>query len=225
MPMDARWTIDELAQLVGRALAVGYPGQPSGRVREVPDRRTIRWYSTIGLLDRPAAMRGRTALYGQRHLRQLVAVKRLQADGRSIAQVQAALFGVDDGALAALAPLPADLLEPAEPVAEGDVRENGADRGRFWAQAAVVSSPVAPSPAAPSPAVAKPAEVVAGQDRPALVPSVVLGDGVRLLLDGAARLPDAEDLDAIGKAATALLDVLRERGLAEPMRQRSQGEN
>ena len=106
MTTDARWTIDELTQLVGEALAVDYSGQTNGRVRDVPDRRTIRWYTTIGLLDRPAAMRGRTALYGRRHLLQLVAVKRLQSDGRTIADVQQALLGADDATLDHLARVP-----------------------------------------------------------------------------------------------------------------------
>ncbi len=226
MATEARWTIDELAQLVGRALAVDYSGQRSGRVREVPDRRTIRWYSTIGLLDRPAAMRGRTALYGRRHLAQLVAVKRLQAEGRSIAQVQTALLGADDDTLARLAQLPSDLLEPpsTNAVADNGVG-NGAeatvDRGRFWAApaapaAAPASVPAAPVLSAPVLSVAAPSSAPA-PDGPALLPSVLLGGGVRLLLDGATRLPDAEDIEAIGRAASALLAVLRERGLADPM--------
>jgi len=37
------WTLDELAERVDAALAVDYPGQSSGRVRDVPDRRAIRW--------------------------------------------------------------------------------------------------------------------------------------------------------------------------------------
>jgi DNA-binding transcriptional MerR regulator len=102
---DALWTIDELGAEVASALAVGYEGAPSGRVRDVPDRRTIRYYTTLGLLDRPAAMRGRTALYGRRHLRQLVAIKRLQARGLSLAEVQARLVGLTDSALAELAGL------------------------------------------------------------------------------------------------------------------------
>ena len=73
------WTIDELGAVVALALSVDYAGQANGRVREVPDRRTIRYYTTLGLIDRPARMRGRTALYGRRHLLQLVAIKRLQA--------------------------------------------------------------------------------------------------------------------------------------------------
>jgi hypothetical protein len=81
----ALWTLDELGARVALALAVGYDGQANGRVREVPDGRTIRYYTTLGLIDRPAAMRGRTALYGVRHLLQLTAIKRLQARGLSLA--------------------------------------------------------------------------------------------------------------------------------------------
>ncbi len=180
MTTDAQWTIDELAQLVGEALAVDYTGQPNGRVREVPDRRTIRWYTTIGLLDRPAAMRGRTALYNRRHLMQLVAVKRLQADGRSIAQVQEALLGADDRTLTDLARLPEQVPAPQ----------------RFWA-----ARPAQPKPR-PQPA------------RAALVPSIRLADGVTLVLGGAPRQLDRDDLDALAEAATALLDVLHDRGLA-----------
>ena len=110
MDDTAQWTLDELSELVAGALrVVDYQGQPSRRVREVPDRRTIRWYTTIGLLDRPAAMRGRTALYGRRHLTQLVAVKRLQALGRSLVQVQSELVGATDAALESIARIPAGL--------------------------------------------------------------------------------------------------------------------
>jgi DNA-binding transcriptional MerR regulator len=188
MATDPHWTIGELAQLVGDALAVDYAGQSNGRVREVPDRRTIRWYTTIGLLDRPAAMRGRTALYGRRHLLQLVAVKRLQADGRTIAEVQTALLGVDDRALDDLARLPEEPSAPPELAAE-----SVAAPARFWA-----ARPAPPKPARTA----------------ALVPSIRLADRVTLVLDGASRPLDSADLTAIAEAATALLDVLHDRGLA-----------
>ena len=56
---ETLWTIDELGERVAEALlGPGYEGVPSGRVRDVPDLRTIRYYTTVGLLDRPAAMRG-----------------------------------------------------------------------------------------------------------------------------------------------------------------------
>jgi len=130
---EPRWTLDELAERVGTALAVDYHGQASGRVRPVPDRRAIRWYTTIGLIDRPVAHRGRTALYGPRHLLQLVAVKRLQARGLPLVSIQQELAGATDTQLARVARLPAGVAaEPAAAAArDGDGRaaEDGADSG------------------------------------------------------------------------------------------------
>ena len=140
-PRKPLWTLDELCDRVERALAVDYPGQASGRVRNVPDRRTIRYYTTLGLIDRPAEMRGRTALYGVRHVLQLAAVKRLQTEGLSLAEVQARLVGRTDAALRSLARLPADFdFEGAangKPTAHANRRAD-----RFW------SDPPAP-PSAP----------------------------------------------------------------------------
>lgn len=158
------WTLDQLTERVGDALAVGYPGPPSGRVREVPNQRAIRWYVTRGLVDPPLAMRGRQALYGQRHLLQLVAVKRLQAQGLPLARIQAELSGLPDHALTEIArvgpPSGADgngadgngadgngRVPAAPPGAEvpagGDVQDAG--RIRFWAAA----PELAPRQAAP----------------------------------------------------------------------------
>src|SRR5438874_13519367 len=108
---DPLWTLDELCARVSLALAVDYPGSPNGRIREVPDRRTIRYYTTLGLIDRPAEMRGRTALYGRRHLLQLVAIKRLQTQGLTIAEVQAQLLGLTDRALEKIARLSVDVVD------------------------------------------------------------------------------------------------------------------
>jgi DNA-binding transcriptional MerR regulator len=119
MAPDELWTIDELSALVAEALVVDYPGPPNGRARVVPDQRTIRWYTTIGLLDRPTAMRGRTALYDRRHLLQLVAIKRLQADGHTLADVQRQLLGAPDATLTKIARLPDGKVTPP--------------RARFWA--------------------------------------------------------------------------------------------
>src|ERR1700759_3849444 len=100
---DVRWTLDELCEEAARSLVEDAPGSLDGRVRFVPDLRTIRYYTTLGLLDRPAAMRGRTALYGARHLLQLVAIKRLQARGLSLAAVQERVVGLSDASLRRLA--------------------------------------------------------------------------------------------------------------------------
>jgi MerR HTH family regulatory protein len=189
---DDGWTIDELAARVAAALGDGYPGAPNGRVRDLPDARAIRWYATIGLVDRPAAMRGRTALYGPRHLLQLVAVKRRQAQGRRIAEIQQELAGAGDAALRAIADLPDALLgsAPEQPVVASP------RSARFWAE----------RPAAPPPAAA-PAD---DRSVPALLTGVPLGGGAVLLLPGT---PDHADLPAITAAAGPLLDLLSARGL------------
>jgi DNA-binding transcriptional MerR regulator len=106
---DDLWTIAELAGRVGMALADNFDGVASGRVRDVPDLRAIRYYTTIGLIDRPAELRGRTAYYGGRHLCQLVAIKRLQSQGLSLAQVQERLLNLGDRELEKLANVPTHL--------------------------------------------------------------------------------------------------------------------
>ncbi|MEU9845580.1 MerR family transcriptional regulator, partial [Actinomadura sp. NPDC048032] len=115
---DDTWTIAELADHAAAALAAGASAQVSGRVRDLPNERLIRWYTTIGLIDPPLGRRGRTALYGPRHLLQLVAVKRRQASGRSIAEIQIELAAATDAELAKIAavpPPPADLPAPPTP--------------------------------------------------------------------------------------------------------------
>lgn len=138
------WTVAELADLVARALSYDYTGAASGRVTDVPSVRVIRWYQTIGLVGRPAETRGRTALYGPRHLLQIVAVKRLQAEGHSLADIQARLLGAGDEVLAEVARVPQELLTAGTPVPAVEVVtppptpravvDAGAGHRRFWAQ-------------------------------------------------------------------------------------------
>ncbi len=125
------WTMDELVERVREALAAEYSGAGDGRIRDVPDRRAVRWYTTIGLVDRPLGMRGRSALYGPRHLQQLVAIKRQQAVGRSLSQIQADFTWLSDDGLAELSDVPERLLE-----ADGPQPEDAADdrHMRFWAR-------------------------------------------------------------------------------------------
>src|SRR5437870_4282247 len=105
MTGDTLLTLDELCASVALALADGYAGAPNERVRDLPDRRTVRYYATLGLLDRPA-IQGRTAYYGRRHLLQLVAIKRLQTNGLSLSEIQERLLGRSDAELVKVARLP-----------------------------------------------------------------------------------------------------------------------
>ena len=201
MAERAEWTQEQLVQRVSAALAgPAYPGAPNGRVRDVPDRRTVRWYTTIGLVDRPAAMRGRTALYGTRHLLQVVAVKRLQALGLSIAEIQAELIGATDATLRRVAAIDDKVLTKQSggkvfATVEGSVAEAVEARRRFWAE---------------PPAAAQPAAATRGADSVSMRAAVDLPGGAVLLLPGR---PGADDLPAIWAAAQPLLDLLADRGL------------
>jgi DNA-binding transcriptional MerR regulator len=200
------WTLDDLGAHVAIALAEDYDGQPSGRVRDVPDRRTIRYYTTLGLLDRPAEMRGRTALYSRRHLLQLVAIKRLQARGLSLAEIQERLVGLPNSRLETLAELPENtetaIAETARP--EGETSE---PRTAFWTAA---------------PTLAENGEIATPPGHrsvPETLQAIPLSIGVLLLLP-APRALHSDDLEAIHAAAAPLLKLLEKRRLLDPHHER-----
>jgi DNA-binding transcriptional MerR regulator len=195
------WTLDELGAQVALALAVDYEGAPDNRTRDIPDRRTIRYYTTLGLIDRAAEMRGRTALYGRRHLLQLVAIKRLQARGLSLEEIQQRLVGMNDKGLNQLARLPQSVQpsadtapDPAEPTREA----------AFW------TTPPAPVAEQPAPTETEPGPPWQG---------VPLDEQALLLLE-ASRVPDEDDLAALRLAAAPLLKLLQKRRLLRPRRER-----
>lgn len=96
-------TLDELSGEVARELeSRGLIGaHADGRVAAVPDARTIRYYTTLGLLDRPT-IDARQARYGRRHVLQLLAVKALQAGSMPLAEIQARLYGRSEAELEAV---------------------------------------------------------------------------------------------------------------------------
>ena len=115
-------TIGELSDRVGRVLSMtGADHQNSGRIKAVPDIRTLRFYTTRGLLAPPEEIRGRTAFYGRRHLVQAVAIKRLQSDGESLEKIQNRVVGATDAQLEAWANIPESVWDQLEqPVSEID---------------------------------------------------------------------------------------------------------
>jgi DNA-binding transcriptional MerR regulator len=169
-------TIGELAATAAAAVTAAEVRGANRRVTDLPDQRTIRWYSTIGLLDRPSGSRGRTALYGQRHLLQLVAIKRRQAEGRTLAEIQAELVGATDRTLRRIADLPGNADAAATP------KGSGASSAReFWRE---------------RPAPSRNAHVLAGLD---------LGGGVVLMLPAPPKESDVESIRAVAQPLLDLL--------------------
>ncbi len=183
--MSSTWTLSELVAEVGARIAA-LPPPKNGQVRAVPDDRTVRYYGTIGLLDRPLAMRGRTALYGPRHLAQVVAIKRLQSTGKSLAEIQELWPTLDDPTLARMSG-----------VALATMGKRGS-RKEFWKQApASVPDPPAP--------VAAPVEL-----------RVQLASGLSLIIavdSSAALAVSTADVRAIRAAAAPLVTELANRRL------------
>jgi DNA-binding transcriptional MerR regulator len=202
---EARWTLDQLTAEVEAALAEGYEGATNGRVRDIPDRRTIRYYTTLGLIDRPVAMRGRTALYGRRHLLQIVAIKKLQAAGRTLAEIQKALSGQTTTELARIGGQDADGAW-AEGAGSGSSK---ADRD-FWKQEPAVYAPPAPDG---DDDLSEGSSVVGG--RPQALCGIPLHQAVTLLL-APSRPLDADDMEAIRSAAAPLIRILTRSRLIDP---------
>ncbi|HEU4733436.1 MAG TPA: MerR family transcriptional regulator [Kofleriaceae bacterium] len=214
--MDALWTLPELvAQVAARIAAL--PAPRNGQVRAIPDERTVRYYATIGLLDRPAAMRGRTALYGPRHVAQVVAIKRLQAMGRSLSEIQTLWPTLDAHTLArmsgvALEPRSSAPARPAfwkRGAAPPELAADDAERGHAPAEPARSEATLAPDPpagGAPVSASAPPAEAPV-ELRIELAPKVVLSLSIG---EGSVALSPA-DVRAVRAAAAPLLAALASR--------------
>lgn len=190
--MDESWTLGELvAAATDRVAAL--PAPKNGQVRAVPDERTIRYYTAIGLLDRPLAMRGRTAMYGARHLAQVVAIKRLQGAGHSLADIRDMWPTLDDATLSRMTGI----------AIAGRPR---AARKEFWKRAAA-AAPTAPALLQASGAAldAHPGIELRLSITPGLVLAIALGEA-------APQLTSA-DVRALRAAAAPLVTELANRGL------------
>jgi DNA-binding transcriptional MerR regulator len=212
MDSEGRYTIAELADASAAALdALGVAAR-NGQVRDRPDVRTIRYYGTLGLIDPPAEMTGRTARYGGRHLLQVLAVKAVQARGDTLAHAQRTLVGASDAELrSAIGPgLPAALAAVPPPAVAATPEGSDAHRAAghpFWRTA-----PAPPAAAAAEASAGVPESRTAEPGhRPRPFVAVRLDAGATLLIEGAAA--DAIDTAALRAAAGPLLAYLTEAGL------------
>ena len=103
-PSAPGWTLEELSSLADARLGdLGLAcALPDGRVARAADPRTVRYYQSLGILDRPVSYEGHKARYGARHLLQLLSVKALQRLRLPLAEIQERLYGRSDAELEAL---------------------------------------------------------------------------------------------------------------------------
>lgn len=121
--------MEELAEKSRRFL--GAEGE-SNRIQWKPNGRQIRYYTTLGLLDKPFGGRGQGATYGPKHLLQLVAIKRLQHQGLKLAEIQSILSGLSKEKLTELLGYSQEWLDQLHD--PQDEEETGPDRRQteFW---------------------------------------------------------------------------------------------
>jgi DNA-binding transcriptional MerR regulator len=183
------WPIAELVGYVETCLAEVPHASKNGQVRAVPDERTVRYYGTIGLLDKPNAMRGRTALYGRKHVAQILAIKRLQSDGRSLAEIQAVWPQLDDVTLSRMSGV--------------QFPPRAKSRKEFWKDEPKATNDATAPEATPS----QPTQPV--ELRIELAPGVMLTVAVP---DAGIAIAKA-DIDAIRAAAASVVTELAQRQL------------
>jgi DNA-binding transcriptional MerR regulator len=195
MTVTDAFPLDELTVRVAAELDRLNVVQANGQVSTVPDARTLRYYTTLGLLDRPAEVRGRRSFYGDRHVLQAVAVKALQAQGLALQEIQQKLAGRTDDELAAIVSRPSGV--------------------RFWRAPAPTASPTPPrDQARPE------ARPMAAAATPPLPPSgdpvaLRLEAGVVLVIDPAGPAPE-HDHQALLRAAAPLMAELGRQGFLRP---------
>lgn len=114
-------SLDELVAAVAARLNAQPSSPEDGRVSMLPDARTVRYYQSLRLVSAPERHGGR-ACYSQRHVEQVLTIKRAQAAGQRLTEL----------------PTPVDAPPAPEPGHRRTQR-------RFWE-----AFPPSPMPAAPA---------------------------------------------------------------------------
>lgn len=139
--------LEELAQW-GQQLMdrLGWHEGDSKRVTWTPTPRLLRYYTTLGLLDRAAHFQGRTAFYTGKHLLQVLAIKHLQLAGSKLEDIQRMLLGKSEESLADMLGVALPLPDPQVPSQETAPLKRRSD---FWEELPERALPVPTLPVAP----------------------------------------------------------------------------
>lgn len=85
--MPTTLTLAETVDLAQKVLDENKIAPSSKRASVTLSQRSVRWYTTVGVLDAPGRI-GHTAVYGRRHLLQLLYTRQAQSDGTPLDQIQ-----------------------------------------------------------------------------------------------------------------------------------------
>lgn len=123
-------SLEELRIEVEQALATYQllGAQQDHRVSQAPDIRTIRYYTSLGLIDRPT-IEGRQARYSKRHVLQVLAIKALQARLMPLSEIQSRIYGRTDHELELMLTAFAEAADQGAPLTAAGSRAAGVGQG------------------------------------------------------------------------------------------------
>ncbi|MBW1701305.1 MAG: MerR family transcriptional regulator [Deltaproteobacteria bacterium] len=104
--LNNEFSIDELVEHAAQMIQLFVPKQERYKVTDYPDVRTVRFYTTRGLMDKPHRYSGQQAVYRVKHLIQLIVIKYLQSQYLSIKKVAEMINGLSQEELLIIIDLP-----------------------------------------------------------------------------------------------------------------------
>ena len=126
-------SVEELVECAARMIPMLVPKQERYKVTDFPDVRTVRFYTTRGLIDRPERYDGQQAVYTYKHLLQLVVIKYLQFQYLTIKKIAQMTKGLSERELLKLINVPTkrDFLLSNSRTEDVSVNSQSSDRLEF----------------------------------------------------------------------------------------------
>jgi len=101
---ESSFTMLKFLAILKEQLQQVAPTQTKYRVTQVPSERTIRFYTANKLVDKPGIRGGAQALYGYRHLLQVLAIKYLQSQYLPLVKIRSLVENISNRDLELLIP-------------------------------------------------------------------------------------------------------------------------
>ncbi len=101
---ESAFTLPQLIEVLKELIPKVLSRQTKYRVTDFPTERTIRFYTANGLVDKPSGSRGLRALYGYRHVLQVLAVKYLQSHYLPLVKIRSLVENISNRELEQMIP-------------------------------------------------------------------------------------------------------------------------
>ena len=119
------FTLKSLLAAAGELLPDLVGRQTRYKVTEMPTERTIRYYLSHRLLDRPLGRKGTASIFGYRHLLQVLAIKYLQSQYLPLKKIGSVMGGLSNRELEQLLPEGRAGTAPRKPLPAGRIPPDG----------------------------------------------------------------------------------------------------